>query len=181
MGMVWVAWMRFFVQTTAHLAGSLRSSQTLIDGTDAKLSAELHPWQRKVTIDFNLAGCSNIICYRALFRSKEQVYAASENGANWFQWRGKTKGCIWATYDANLRLFAFAWQVTLCLHFYIWDMFWSSYATYVVLLLLLFCICFAPTCYFPICVWPRGCQWERVWHSMHHVWEASCLAVGEVT
>lgn len=48
--MVWVAWMRFFVQTTAHLAGPLRSSQSLIDSTDAKLSADPDPWGRAALI-----------------------------------------------------------------------------------------------------------------------------------
>lgn len=51
LGMVWVAWMRFFVLTTAHLAGPLRSSQSLIDSTDAKLSAD--PWEKTALIKNN--------------------------------------------------------------------------------------------------------------------------------
>lgn len=51
LGMVWVAWMRFFVLTTAHLAGPLRSSQSLIDSTDAKLSAD--PWEKAALIKTN--------------------------------------------------------------------------------------------------------------------------------
>lgn len=53
LGMVWVAWMRFFVLTTAHLAGPLRSSQGLIDSTDAKLSADPDPRERAALIKTN--------------------------------------------------------------------------------------------------------------------------------
>lgn len=52
--MVWVAWMRFFVQTTAHLAGPLRSSQRLIDSTDAKLRADPDPWGRAALIKHSI-------------------------------------------------------------------------------------------------------------------------------
>ena len=44
--MVRVTWMACFVQTTAHLAGSLRSArQSMIDGADAKLGADTAPYE----------------------------------------------------------------------------------------------------------------------------------------
>jgi len=70
LGMVWVAWMRFFVLTTAHLAGPLRSSQGLID-TDGKLSADPDPRERAALIKTNyrpltLQGRMNIRWFQKL-------------------------------------------------------------------------------------------------------------------